>query len=215
MNDLISRQAALDAIECVDWYHHNDSGEMVHGANSADHQAWYKADDIYKAIESVPSAQGKPFNLPGIYIADGYDTIEGEDGNVGFGVYVPDENQIYVAGDAEGEIRARALLHEICHWVQAMCGRPFDEDEANEFSDIIYDALPSAQPEPLSDAYTKAVWTWLLEYQIKAAELKDRYTPYEVLSWVANDWRKEHERLKRIECLKGRWKDDFKRFVLL
>ena len=55
-------------------------------------------------------------------------------------------------------------------------------------------ALPSAQPEPLSDAYMKAVWTWLLEYQIKAAELKGRYTPYEVLSWVANDWRKEYER---------------------
>ena len=54
--------------------------------------------------------------------------------------------------------------------------------------------LPSAQPEPLSDAYTKAVWTWLLEYQIKAAELKGRYTPYEVLSWVTNDWRKDHER---------------------
>ena len=53
--------------------------------------------------------------------------------------------------------------------------------------------LPSAQPEPLSDAYMKAVWTWLLNYQIKAAELKGRYTPYEVLSWVANDWRKEHE----------------------
>ena len=53
--------------------------------------------------------------------------------------------------------------------------------------------IPSAQPEPLSDAYMKAVWTWLLNYQIKAAELKGRYTPYEVLSWVANDWRKEHE----------------------
>lgn len=53
--------------------------------------------------------------------------------------------------------------------------------------------VPHAQPEPLSDAYTKAVWTWLLDYQIKAAELKGRYTPYEVLSWVANDWRKEHE----------------------
>ena len=51
--------------------------------------------------------------------------------------------------------------------------------------------LPSVQPEPLSDAYMKAVWTWLLNYQIKAAELKGRYTPYEVLSWVANDWRKE------------------------
>jgi hypothetical protein len=54
--------------------------------------------------------------------------------------------------------------------------------------------LPSAQPEPLSDAYVKAVWTWLLNYQVKAAELNGRYTPYEVLSWVANDWRREHER---------------------
>lgn len=57
----------------------------------------------------------------------------------------------------------------------------------------VLNELPSVQPEPLSDAYMKAVWTWLLDYQIKAAELKGRYTPYEVLSWVANDWRKEHE----------------------
>ena len=70
-------------------------------------------------------------------------------------------------------------------------------EKPNAWLDSAVDAvmtLPSAQPEPLSDAYTKAVWTWLLEYQIKAAELKGRYTPYEVLSWVANDWRKEHER---------------------
>ena len=57
----------------------------------------------------------------------------------------------------------------------------------------IVEALPSAEPEPLSDAYMKSVWTWLLDYQIKVAKLKGRYTPYEVLSWVANDWRKEHE----------------------
>ena len=57
---------------------------------------------------------------------------------------------------------------------------------------MVLEDLPSVQPEPLSDAYMKAVWTWLLDYQIKMAELKGRYTPYEVLSWVANDWRKEH-----------------------
>lgn len=104
--DTISRAAVVDVIKGVDWYHQNQHGEMVHGANDDEHQAWYKAEDIYKAIESVPSAQ----------------------------------------------------------------------------------------PEPLSDVYTKAVWTWLIDYQIKAAELKGRYTPYEVLSWVVNDWRKEHER---------------------
>ena len=56
-DDLISRQAILDAVDGVTWYHQNKDGEMVHGANSDEHQAWYKADDIYKAIKSVPSAQ--------------------------------------------------------------------------------------------------------------------------------------------------------------
>ena len=105
VGDLISRAAVVDTIEGVDWYHINRNGEMVHGANDDEHQAWYKADDIYKAIESVPPAQPN-----------------------------------------------------------------------------------------LSEAYSKAVFTWLRDYQIRAAELKGRYTPYEVLSWVANDWRKEHER---------------------
>ena len=57
MDDLISRAVVVDAIEGVDWYHINKNGEMVHGANPDEHQAWYKAEDIYKAVESVPSAQ--------------------------------------------------------------------------------------------------------------------------------------------------------------
>ena len=57
LDDTISRAAVVDAIEGVDWYHINKNGEMVHGANDNDHQAWYKAEDIYKAMESVPSAQ--------------------------------------------------------------------------------------------------------------------------------------------------------------
>ena len=57
MDDLISRQAAIDAIENTDWYHQNANGDMVSGANPDEHQAWYKAEDVYKALESVPSAQ--------------------------------------------------------------------------------------------------------------------------------------------------------------
>ena len=67
------------------------------------------------------------------------------------------------------------------------------EEKPYEWARLRMSELPSVQPEPLSDAYMKTVWTWLLDYQIKVAELKGRYTPYEVLSWVANDWRKEHE----------------------
>ena len=56
MSDLIKRSDAIEAIEVVDWYHQNRSKDMVSGANSNEHQAWYKADDIYKALEAVPSA---------------------------------------------------------------------------------------------------------------------------------------------------------------
>ena len=56
MSDLISRQAAIDAIEIVDWYHQNSNKDMVHGANDNEHQAWYKAQDIYEALEAVPAA---------------------------------------------------------------------------------------------------------------------------------------------------------------
>ena len=53
--DLISRADAIEAIEETDWYHQNRNKDMVSGANSDEHQAWYKADDVYKALEAVPS----------------------------------------------------------------------------------------------------------------------------------------------------------------
>ena len=56
MEDLIRRSDAKDAIECVTWYHQNRNKDMVSGANSAEHQAWYKAEDVYEALEAVPSA---------------------------------------------------------------------------------------------------------------------------------------------------------------
>jgi len=68
MNDLISRQAVIDAIENTDWYHQNKNKDMVHGANSSEHQAWYKAEDVYKALKNVPSAQ--PEQKKGKWIED-------------------------------------------------------------------------------------------------------------------------------------------------
>lgn len=66
MSDLISRQDTIDAIEHVTWYHQNRNGQMVSGANSDEHQAWYKAQDVYEAIEAVPTA-----NKSGHWIDDG------------------------------------------------------------------------------------------------------------------------------------------------
>ena len=54
--DLIKRSDAIDAIECVTWYHQNRNKDMVSGANSDEHQAWYKSQDIYEALENIQSA---------------------------------------------------------------------------------------------------------------------------------------------------------------
>lgn len=76
--------------------------------------------------------------------------------------------------------------------IDAINKREWLTQVAKEVLAEVIEQLPSAQPEPLSEAYMKAVWTWLIDYQIKASELKGKYSPYEVLSWVANDWRREH-----------------------
>lgn len=55
--DLIRRSEAIEAIDDIDWYHQNANKDMVIGANPDMHQAWYKAEDVCKALESVPSAR--------------------------------------------------------------------------------------------------------------------------------------------------------------
>lgn len=72
MNDLISRQATIDAIDNVDWYHQDRNKDMVLGANPPEHQAWYKEGDIYKAIENVPTIEERKTGWwvyePGMYM---------------------------------------------------------------------------------------------------------------------------------------------------
>ena len=55
-----------------------------------------------------------------------------------------------------------------------------------------YEMKPTAQPEPISEEYAKAVRSWLINYQVRCAELKGRYTPYEVLGWIVSDWGKDN-----------------------
>ena len=66
---------------------------------------------------------------------------------------------------------------------------PLQEFEEKAIQTIL-DTLPPAQ-QNLSEEYAKAVRNWLVNYQIKCAELMCRYTPYEILGWIVNDWRRE------------------------
>ena len=52
---LIDADALTDAIDSTDWYHQAPNKEMVHGANSAEHQAWYKEQDVYSVLENAPT----------------------------------------------------------------------------------------------------------------------------------------------------------------
>ena len=56
MDDLIYRRVAIEAVEDTDWYHINKNGELVHGANSEEDTPLFKADDIYRVLDSVPPA---------------------------------------------------------------------------------------------------------------------------------------------------------------
>ena len=73
--DLISRQDAIEAMEDVDWYHINSNGQLVHGANSKEDEPLYKAEDVYKVLNDMPSAQSEIVRKPikgyeGIYEVD-------------------------------------------------------------------------------------------------------------------------------------------------
>ena len=58
--DCISRKAAIEAVEDVDWYHVNKDGQLTHGANSEEDEPLYKAEDVYKVLNDMPSV---PQNL--------------------------------------------------------------------------------------------------------------------------------------------------------
>lgn len=40
--------------------------------------------------------------------------------------------------------------------------------------------------------YVPFVTAWLMDYQVKSAKLMGRYTAYEVIGWLVNDWMKEN-----------------------
>lgn len=75
-----------------------------------------------------------------VHIMEEYDTIEGPDGQKGFGVYVPETKEIFLAGDIpekEDNI-IKTLAHEYRHFLQHCCGEPFNEQQAETFAEEIY-----------------------------------------------------------------------------
>ena len=55
-SDLISREALNETIDKITWYHINTHGELAEGAYD-DGDAFYKAEDIYNAIDNAPTVE--------------------------------------------------------------------------------------------------------------------------------------------------------------
>lgn len=116
--------------------------ECPYNVNAIDYVRAYKMaiEALSKQCASTEQV-GKDIKFPTIHCCRGYDCIKDENGITGFGVYDPKEKNIYIAGDVPKEIFLKALFHEIFHWMQNVAGMKFDEDDANSFSDILYDAV--------------------------------------------------------------------------
>lgn len=75
-----------------------------------------------------------------LHIAEGFDSIEGPDGQMGFGCYVPADKTIYLAGEMPEEVPEKdtaileTLAHEYKHFLQDCEEKPFDEEEAENFA---------------------------------------------------------------------------------
>ena len=78
--DLISRQAAIEAFDNLEWYHQNQNKDMVRGANSERHQAWYKEQDVYKTLEQLPSVQPEIVRCGQCKYAEVADKEDAQDG---------------------------------------------------------------------------------------------------------------------------------------
>lgn len=58
------------------------------------------------------------------------------DGSIGFGVFVPPEEKIYIADDLPGgeESMIETVAHEWKHWLQYCNDEAYDEEEAEDFA---------------------------------------------------------------------------------
>ncbi len=94
-----------------------------------------------------------------VHVVEGYDTIETPEG-FGFGVFVPEKLEIFIAGDMPGgeESLIKTLAHEYKHFMQYCEGKPFNEEEAEEFAEEIYKKITQEVKEvQFVDRYNRPI----------------------------------------------------------
>lgn len=93
---------------------------------------------IYRTIQHLKD--NYPTDKKPIWvICTGYDCIESPEGEMGFGVFIPETLEIYIATDVPQweETLIETTAHEYKHFMQYCEGEPFDEEEAECFAYMI------------------------------------------------------------------------------
>ena len=76
-----------------------------------------------------------------IHILEESDSVQAPNGEIGFGVYIPENAEIYVAAELPEEITLSTIAHEYKHFIQFSEGKDFDEDEAEKFAEEIMEEI--------------------------------------------------------------------------
>ena len=90
---------------------------------------------INKTLEYLEKNYPQNQNV-NVNICEGYDCIESPTGEKGFGVFVPDTLDIYIATDVPEpqDTLVETMAHEYKHFMQYCEEQPFDEEEAESFA---------------------------------------------------------------------------------
>lgn len=97
------------------------------------------SDEINDFIELLQTeySNDAPFYL---HICEGCDSVQDPyTEKLAFGMFNRETNHCYVAGDLEEEQVLKTIAHEYKHYTQKCSSVEFDEDDAENFADYMYD----------------------------------------------------------------------------
>lgn len=93
--------------------------------------------EIYDFANFISDDKVPPVDL---FVVPNCDSLETEDGEYGFGMYIPKEHRIIVAEGVEDEVKAvvlGTLAHEYYHHIQHCNGEEYDEDAADKYAALM------------------------------------------------------------------------------
>ena len=89
-----------------------------------------------------------------LHICEGHDSIQDPyTERLGFGMFSKETNHCYVAGDLEEEQVLKTIAHEYKHFLQKCDMIDFNEEDAEDFAEMIYNKFTCSIRTTIEDCY--------------------------------------------------------------